>query len=201
MRAVRVALPGGEVELADAPLPLPPWPRERPFEVEIGCGKGRYLLARAAAEPERGFIGIESAVEYYGFVSRRARRLGLDNLIALCGEAVYLISTCFVHGRAEAVHVYFPDPWPKSRHRRRRLMDVANLDVVLGLLRPGGKLFFATDHEEYGVATSELLLSHSALSVEVLSGPWSEGPRTNYEIKYERQGRPIRRLIATLGAL
>ena len=200
MRAVRVALPGGEVELADAPLPLPPWPVERPFEVEIGCGKGRYLLSRAAAEPERGFIGIESAVEYYGFVSRRARRLGLPNVVALCGEAVYLIATCFVRGRADAVHVYFPDPWPKIRHHRRRLMDVENLDIVLGLLRPGGKLFFATDHEGYGVAASELLLSQPALSVEVLSGPWSEGPRTNYEIKYEREGRPIRRLIATLGA-
>ena len=156
------------------------------------------MLTRAAAEPERGFIGIESAAEYYGFVRRRARRLELDNVIALCGEAVYLIATCFVRGRAEAVHVYFPDPWPKSRHHRRRLMEVENLDVVLGLLRPGGKLYFATDHQEYGVAASALLLSHPELSVEVLAGPWSEGPRTNYEIKYEREGRPIRRLVATL---
>ena len=77
-------------------------------------------------------------------------------------------------------------------------MDPENLDVVLGLLRPGGKLFFATDHEEYGVAASELLLSHPALSVEVLAGPWSEGPRTNYEIKYGLEGRPIQRLVATL---
>jgi len=168
--------------------------------MEIGYGKGRYLLSRAAAEPERGFVGIESAPEYYGLARARAERLGLQNLVTLCGEAVYLVATCFVRGRADALHVYFPDPWPKSRHHRRRLFDAAHLDLVLDLLRPGGRLYFATDHLEYGAVATELLRSQPALSVELLNGPWPDGPRTNYEAKYEAEGRPIRRLVATRAA-
>ena len=194
---VRVSLPAGETELADAPLPLPCWLPDRPFEVEIGFGKGRYLLGRAAAEPERGFVGIESAAEYYGLARDRAHRMGLGNVIALCGEAVYLLTTCLARGRADAVHVYFPDPWPKSRHHRRRLLTPVNLDVVVGLLRPQGRLYFASDHAEYGAAATELLMTHPGLAVEVLDSGWPEGPRTNYEIKYEVEGRAIRRLVAT----
>ena len=96
------------------------------------------------------------------------------------------------------MHVYFPDPWPKSRHHKRRLFEVETVDLVLGLLAPGGRLFFATDFLDYGEAVGEILASHPHVEVERRPGPWPEGPRTNYEAKYVREGRPILRLEARL---
>ena len=198
IRPIRISLPTGEVRLADLDLPVRPFSAEMPVEIEIGFGKGRYLLGRAAVEPERGFVGIETALEYYRLTNRRALRQGIENLMTIYGEAEYLMASVLEKGRADAVHVYFPDPWPKVRHRRRRLFEPQSLDLLLAMLRPGGRLFFATDHAEYGERVVEILRGHPVLEVEVLAGPWSDGPRTNYEAKYEIEGRPIRRLIATL---
>ena len=200
IRPVQVSLLERQARLRDLELPLSPWPDDVPVEVEIGFGKGRYLLARAAAEPERGFLGIESAAAYYGLANQRARRLGIRNLVTLCGEALYLIASCLELARADAVHVYFPDPWPKIRHEKRRLLDAENVDLVLSLLRPHGRLFFATDHLEYGEKVAELLAAHPGLTVESCPGQWPNGTRTNYEMKYEREGRAILRLVATLQA-
>jgi len=197
-RPVAVWRQGRELGLSEQRLPLSPFPSEWPIEIEIGFGKGRYLLSRAAAEPTRGFVGIESAAPYYRLVNRRAARRGLANLVTIRGEAIYLVATVLERRRAEAVHLYFSDPWPKSRHHRRRVLDATTIDLLLSLLRPGGRLYFATDHDDYGRSVTELLRAHPALEVEVLDRPWIEGPRTNYERKYEDEGRVIRRLVATL---
>ena len=170
----------------------------RPWEVEIGFGKGRYLLDRAAADPEAAFLGIEVAKKYHRILVGRARRRGLRNLVALHGEAQALLATSLPRGFARAVHVYFPDPWPKARHHRRRLFDPESLDLVTGLLVPGGTLWFATDHAEYGVVVEAILRSAPDLDVGRHAGPWPDGARTNYEAKYEEEGRPILRLVATL---
>lgn len=179
-----------------APLPLHRWlPGDRPWEVELGFGKGRYLLRRAAAEPAGRFLGVEVVSRYYRLVRRRMRHRGVANLVLLRGEALYLLAAAMPAGIASAVHVYFPDPWPKSRHQKRRLFDADTVDLVLGLLAPGGRLCFATDFTEYGGRVTELLASHPAVELRRLAG-WPEGPRTNYELKYEREGRPIVRLEA-----
>ena len=179
-----------------APLPLAEWlPRDRPWEVELGFGKGRYLLRRAREEPEGRFLGIEVVSKYFHLVRRRMRHRGIDNLVLLRGEALYLLATALPRGFAAAVHVYFPDPWPKARHQKRRLFDADTVDLVLGLLAPGGRLFFATDFTEYGGRVARLLAAHPSVRLERHDG-WPEGPRTNYEIKYEREGRPIVRLEA-----
>jgi tRNA (guanine-N(7)-)-methyltransferase len=165
------------------------------LEVEIGFGKGRYLLGRAAAEPEVTFVGIESAALYWGETTRRAERRGLDNLITICGDALYVLAVCLERDSASAVHVYFPDPWPKTRHLRRRLLDPATVDLVFGVLAPGGVLYFATDHAGYGAAVREVLERYPAAAVERIDGPWPDGRRTHYETKYEGEGRPILRLL------
>lgn len=188
-----------EMDLAavGAPLPMASLASgSGPWEVEIGFGKGRYLLERAAAAPEDRFLGIEMARRYHGILVERARRRGLGNLVAIRGEASYLLSAVLPTTFARAVHVYFPDPWPKSRHHKRRLFDAASLDLVLGLLEPGGTLWFATDHLEYGALVQEILEGYPGLAVERVPEPWPEGPRTNYEAKYMREGRPILRLQA-----
>lgn len=173
-------------------------PGTGPWEVEIGFGKGRFLLARAAARPERRYLGIEVAGEYFRLAARRARSRALGNVALMHGEALYLLAAVLPRGFAGELHVYFPDPWPKSRHLRRRLFSPASVDLVLGALAPGGRLWFATDFLDYGAEVEEILRSHPALEVERIEPGWPEGPRTNYEAKYVAEGRPILRLGATL---
>ncbi len=166
------------------------------WEVEIGFGKGRYLLNRARQHPERRFLGVELVSRYYRMARDRACRRGLANLLLVRGEALYLLAAVLPAAFASRLHVYFPDPWPKSRHHKRRLFDPETLDLVLGVLQPGGELCFATDFIEYGQRVSEILDGYPGLAVEPLSAPWPDGARTNYEAKYMDEGRPILRLTA-----
>jgi tRNA (guanine-N7-)-methyltransferase len=194
---VRIASAAGETGIAElgAPLPLEAIvPGGGGWEMEIGFGKGRYLLRRCQEDPERRFLGVELANAYYQLMVERARRRGLANWVALRGEALYLLSAVLPAGFAAAVHVYFPDPWPKSRHHKRRLFEPETVDLVLRVLRPGGRLFFATDFLEYGELVAGILESTPGLRVERRSRPWDEGPRTNYEAKYLIEGRPILRM-------
>ena len=101
-------------------------------------------------------------------------------------------------GFASALHVYFPDPWPKVRHHKRRLFDPETVDLVFRLLRRGGRFSFATDFLDYGERVVEILSGYPALRFARRDGPWDEGPRTNYEAKYEIEGRPILRLEGVL---
>lgn len=201
MQAVVVSTAAGDRPLADFPAPLPLAelvPGRGPWEVEIGFGKGRYLLRRCESEPDRRFLGIELAGEYHGIFVARARRRGPANWIALRGEAQYLISSVLPAGFASALHIYFPDPWPKGRHHKRRLFEPESVDLVLGLLRRGGRLYFATDFLDYGELVRELLAGYPGLRLVRRDRPWEEGPRTNYEAKYEAEGRPILRLEGVL---
>jgi tRNA (guanine-N7-)-methyltransferase len=180
----------------DAVLPAPA-AGASPWEVEIGFGKGRYLLRRAVAEPATRFAGIEIADEYFRILTARAGKRGVRNLLAIRGEAQTILDAVLPKAFARAVHVYFPDPWPKARHERRRLFDAGTVDLVLGLLAPGGTLWFATDFLAYGEVVEALLAAHPATAVRRLDAGWSEGPRTNYEAKYVKEGRPILRLEVT----
>lgn len=171
---------------------------DAPWELEIGFGKGRYLLRRAAESPGRRFLGIEIANEYFRILVDRARRRGLGNVAAIRGEALYALSAVLPRGFARTVHVYHPDPWPKARHQKRRLFDPETVDLVLGAVAPGGELCFATDHLEYGERVVEILEAHPGVSIRRLDGGWPGGPRTNYEAKYVEEGRPILRVVGTM---
>jgi tRNA (guanine-N7-)-methyltransferase len=203
IQPLRVATSAGEQGLAELGVPLPldrllPAPANTgDWEVEIGFGKGRYLVRRCEEDPDRRFLGVEVAAEYWGHFVDRARRRGLRNWVAVRGEALYLLSSVLPRGFASAVHVYFPDPWPKSRHHKRRLFDPQTVDLVIGLVRPGGHLYFATDFLEYGEIVREILEGYPGIRVERRDRVWDEGPRTNYEAKYIVEGRPILRLEVT----
>lgn len=173
-------------------------PGSGPWEVEIGYGKGRFLLGQALAHPERRYLGIEVVSKYYRRMVERAGRRGVRNLLNLKGEALAILATLLPRGFAERVHVYFPDPWPKSRHQRRRLLDPETVDLVLGVLRPGGELCFASDFLEYGERVAAILAGYPGLEVRRLEEPWPDGARTNYEAKFIQEGRPILRLVARL---
>ena len=200
MIPVRIAVGERELSLAQLELPLRLErlvPGRRRWEVELGFGKGAYLLRRAEDEAaSTAFLGIEIVSKYYRRVRDRARKRGLDNVALIRGEALYLISAALPAGFASAVHVYHPDPWPKSRHNKRRLFDVESLDLLLGLLAPGGRLYVATDHASYGEVVAEVLETHPGLAVERRDQPWPDGPRTHYERKFVAAGTPIVRLEA-----
>lgn len=201
MLPVRIVVGGREQGLAETELPLClrslfAAAADDNWEVEIGFGKGKYLLEQARTRPEVGFVGIEVASKYYRRVRDRAR--DLDNLVLLRGEALYLLASVLPAGFARAVHVYFPDPWPKSRHHGRRLFDPESLDLVLRLLRPAGELIFATDFLDYGAMVDELLRQHPRLVVKDAGDSWGNRARTHYEDKYLREGRAIVRIEARL---
>lgn len=196
------SLPSGDRTLAELELPLDPSAllpgASGPWEVELGFGKGRYLLRRAQEDPGRRFLGVEIVSKYQRMLARRARRRELGNLATIRGEALQLLATVLPRGFADRVHVYFPDPWPKSRHHKRRLFDPETIDLVVGLLRPGGELQFATDHPEYGDEVVGVLRGTPGFSFEIHDGPWPEGARTNWEAKFEAEGLPILRLTGRL---
>jgi tRNA (guanine-N7-)-methyltransferase len=173
------------------------------WELEIGFGKGRFLLASAAAHPERRYLGIEVAGEYFRLAAGRLARRRLHNLVLLRGDALAILAARLPRGFAAVVHVYFPDPWPKKRHLKRRLFSPSSIDLLLAALAPGGRLDFATDYLDYGRDVEALLGRHPGVRVERLADGWPEGPRTNYEAKYVSEGRPILRLSAmsALGAV
>ncbi len=175
-------------------------PGDGPWEIELGFGKGRYLLASALEHPERRFLGVELVSKYYRLLRDRSRRQGTSNLLLIRGEALYLLSAVLPRAFASRLHIYFPDPWPKSRHHRRRLFDPETVDLVLGVLKPGGELCFATDFIDYGQRVLDILEGYPGLDVEPRSSPWPDGARTNYEAKYILEGRPILRLNARLSA-
>jgi len=203
MAGISVAFDDRESALStlEAPLPINDLiPGTGLWEVEIGFGKGRYLLRRAAECPAKRFLGIEMAAQYFRLVRQRAMKRDIENLLLVRGEALYLLSAVLPAGFASAVHVYFPDPWPKARHQSRRLFDRETVDLVLGLLGPGGVLFFATDFLDYAEMVAEILDSHPGVSRRSLSAPWEGEARTNYEAKYLREGRSIARFEVTCRA-
>ncbi len=169
----------------------------RSWEVEIGFGKGRYLLARAESDSATRFLGIEVAGEYFGMVCRRMVQRKLENVLLVRGEARACLAAVLPSGFAQMVHVYFPDPWPKGRHAKRRLLQPSTIDLLLRPLKPGGRLYFATDFLDYGREVRALFESHPACRV-LIPGFWPDGARTHYELKYTREGRDILRLEVEL---
>ena len=167
-----------------------------PLIVEIGPGKGRFLLARAAASPTTPCLGIEYAAKYLRIMKERAIKKGLRNVRVVRTEASSFISRFFPDACVRELHIYFPDPWPKRRHRKRRLLGPSFIEQAHRVLVAGGELYFATDFMEYFRETVELLKAR--FRIEEVAGPWPDSPagRTNYEIKYMAEGRTIGRAIA-----
>jgi tRNA (guanine-N7-)-methyltransferase len=170
--------------------------RKAPLAVEIGCGGGRTLIGMAAIRPDWDFLGVERAGEYYRILLDRAGKRALPNLRITRTEAAYLLARFFPTACVSEYHIYFPDPWPKKRHHKRRLFSDSFCQELRRTLIPGGVLNFATDHQDY--YTELLPRLRATLKVEEHPAPWPDAPegRTNYEVKYLKAGRPIYRLIA-----
>jgi tRNA (guanine-N7-)-methyltransferase len=166
---------------------------DSPIEIELGFGKGRFLLDAAQRRPERNFVGVEVAAKYLRLTHDRARRRGLLNLRFVHGDAREFIEF-FVPGESvRALHVYFPDPWPKARHHKRRLLEAEFFEEALRVLEPEGRLWIATDHDDYYEAIVEAL-EPSSDRFGLVEPAW-DGVTTNYEDKFVRLGSSIHRRV------
>ncbi len=173
--------------------------RRAPLEVEIGSGKARFLVASARACPEHDFLGVERALAYYRICRERVERARLPNARVLRADGKTFVETGLSPESVRAFHIYFPDPWPKKKQKKRRLLDGMFLELVASRLEVGGTLRIATDHPEYGSHLGPLLETVPALERldwAALPAP----PPTHYELKYLGEGRPIWRFAARRGA-
>jgi tRNA (guanine-N7-)-methyltransferase len=187
---------GLDVEALPRPLDLAAlFGNEHPVEMEIGTGKGTFLTDQAKARPEVNFLGIEWANWFYRYASDRLRRNHCLNARMVRAEANYFLTEFVPDGSLSVLHVYFPDPWPKKRHHKRRLIQPPFLHSVERVLARGGRLQVVTDHIGYFEENIEPAVRGSKLTVIDYSRPGSAGEGefvgTNFERKYRREGRPF----------
>jgi tRNA (guanine-N7-)-methyltransferase len=138
--------------------------QEAPLEVEVGSGKGLFLQSAAAAMPSHNFLGIEVAQKYAHYCAARLAKHALANAVMANSDAERIFRELLPDESLVAVHVYFPDPWWKKRHHKRRVMNPSFLRDVARTLGPGGRLHFWTDVEDYFNATLALIAEHTPLN-------------------------------------
>lgn len=175
------------------PLPLSQFfsDPDRPIEVDVGCGKGRFLLARAQRFPETNFLGIERLLGRLRKVDRKLLRAGLTNVRLLRMEAYYATTYLLPSDAISAYYIFFPDPWPKARHHDHRLFNPAYLDALARTLRPGGLVHVATDHFPYFEEIHAILRADPRFE-EVTPFEPTEAERTDFELLFLGQ-KPIGR--------
>ena len=125
------------------------FPKSQPLEVELGAGDGSFIAQWAKMNPQHNFIGVERLLGRLRKIERKAQRAGLTNLRALRIEASYLIEYLLPCESVSAVHIYFPDPWPKRKHRKNRLVNERFTEILRSTLWLGGSVFLRTDDEDY----------------------------------------------------
>ena len=169
---------------------------ELPLEIEIGSGKGTFLAQQAALQPETNFLGIEWTAEFWRYAADRIRRHGLTNVRLLRGDATQFLRHWVPAASIRTIHLYFSDPWPKTRHHKRRVIQDATLAQFHRVLLPNGELRIVTDHEALWAWDIEHIERNAALFerkpfVSTPSAGAGELVGTNFERKFAREGRPF----------
>lgn len=166
-----------------------------PVELEIGCGKGKFLVARSIENPNTNFLGIDRVSKFMNIGKTRAQKRTLPNIRFLRAEARAFLTEAIAAESVSIFHVYFPDPWPKRRHRVRRVFTPEFLTLLHGRLVPGGLVEVATDDQDYFDAMKKTVAVTGALwenvresvNERILGGM----NKTNYELKWAAEGRSL----------
>lgn len=138
------------------------FPVPQPLEVELGCGDATFLVEYAARHPERNFLGVERLLGRLRKLDRKGRRLGLRNLRGVRIECAYFLQYLLPPESVAALHVYFPDPWPKKKHRHKRLINERFPELALRVLQRGGVVYLRTDDADYFAQMQAVFGAHGA---------------------------------------
>jgi tRNA (guanine-N7-)-methyltransferase len=169
------------------------FPMVQPLEVELGSGDGSFLVQYASQHPNRNFIGVERLLGRIRKLDRKGRQAGLTNLRGVRIESTYFLEYLLPAHSAAALHVYFPDPWPKRKHRRHRLVNEQFVQVALEVLEPGGTVYLRTDDPDYFDQMLKAFAANSSfLKVQVPAA--LSGLLTDFEVEFSARG------VATLSA-
>ncbi len=164
--------------------------RSAPLQVDLGCGDGAFLVEMARRFPEQDFLGMERLFRRSGSACRRAERLGLRNVRILRGEIDAGLGELLGAGSVHSFHVLFPDPWPKRRHHRRRLLQPAFLHVLHGCLADGGEVRFRTDDEPYFQQVASFAAAGGGFEVCAWEVP-EDYPGSAFQRRFEARGLPV----------
>ena len=184
--------------IPDGPLdPQVAFGRTAPVVLEVGCGHGAAAIAYAQAHPGHDLLAVDVFTPALARMLAEADRRGLANLWLHQGDAVLLLRDRIAPSRLAAVHLFFPDPWPKAKHAKRRFLAAHTLDLLASRLEPGGHLLVATDHETYAAHAREVLAAHPAFVVTEGERP-SWRPMDGFEAKGLAAGRRVTEFRAEL---
>ena len=191
-RALEQLWPRYGIDLPEDADALHSWLQtERPVTLEIGFGNGDTLAQMAAQDPDRSFLGIEVHRPGVGHLLQLIERDGLENLRIVSADAVEVLREQVPEASLDTVLVFFPDPWPKKRHHKRRLVQPDFVELVASRLKPGGRFHLATDWEHY--AQQMLAVLEASGGFENATGPGQFAPRPDYRppTKFERRGQRL----------
>ncbi len=160
-----------------------------PVVLEIGSGKGRFLITSAMEQPEGNFIGIEKSLHYHRLISERVLKRHLTNVRLINHDAFQVMRDMLPAASISELHIYFPDPWPRKREQKRRIIRPEALAEMRRVLVEGGSGIYVTDHREYFEAAAPVIAEHFRSEPRIPTA--DEPPRTNYEAKYRAEGREI----------
>ncbi len=162
--------------------------RRAPVEIEIGAGKGEFIIERAAEFPERDFIAVELSSTITRVLAVRCGRAGLDNLRVVRMDARTLVNLMLPDASVGAYHIYFPDPWPKERHVKHRLFTPTLVAGLFRTVEPGATAYIATDVRDYSAEIFPMMLAAGFIrAVEAAPG----AARTGFARKYVAAGKPV----------
>jgi tRNA (guanine-N7-)-methyltransferase len=165
----------------------------QPLEIELGSGDGSFLAQYADAHRKRNFIGVERLLGRLRKIERKSNRLGLANVRAVRIEAAYFLEYLLPPKTAEALHIYFPDPWPKRKHRKNRLINPRFTQLARTALLPGGKIYLRTDDTDY-FAQMKSVFAASPSFQEIPTPAELAGVLTDFERGFLRRGVQTLRL-------
>ena len=166
----------------------------RPLEVDLGCGDGSFLMEMAHHHPERDFLGVERLLGRVRKVCRKATRRKLDNARVLRLESRYVVEWLLPEASVSRLHLLGPDPWPKVRHHRRRLVQTEFLSAVHRVLEPGGEFLFMTDHEDYFLWAEEKMAQFGKFERLEWNDETFFYPKTDFQQLWESEGKSMWRL-------
>ncbi|MDP6619759.1 MAG: tRNA (guanosine(46)-N7)-methyltransferase TrmB [Nitrospinota bacterium] len=171
---------------------------DRPVEIEVGFGKGRFLITAGERFPEANYFGIERKLSHFRIARPRIQKRNLRNVRIVITDALPLIHEVIPPASVRAYHVYFPDPWWKKRHKKRRIFTPVLLEDLARTLIPSGQIYIASDVEEYFGEIAAMVGENPAF--RLLDDPAGRMERagyvpTNFEVKMAGAGHPIHRAV------